>query len=88
MGKRDTKEARREALKLAEEIGPAAAARPAGHQHGHAVRLAWAGERAHRRTGGGGRSEAELLAANKELREQLKQAQQDMGIFQEALGLV
>ena len=30
MGKRDTKEARREALKLAEEIGPAAAARRPG----------------------------------------------------------
>ena len=34
----------------------------------------------------GGRSEAELLAKIKALREQLKQARQDVEILQEALG--
>ena len=34
----------------------------------------------------GGRSEAELLAEIKALREQLKQARQDVEILQEALG--
>ena len=50
MGKRYTKEERREALKLAEEIGSAAAARD---QRRHAVRMAKSGEGAVR--GGGGR---------------------------------
>lgn len=34
----------------------------------------------------GGRSEAELVAENEELREQLNQARQDVQILQEALG--
>ena len=40
MGRRYTEEERREALKLADEIGSAAA----GDQGGHTLRLAWEGE--------------------------------------------
>lgn len=46
MGKRYTVEERAQALKLAEEIGAAAAARRLGINVGHAVRLAWPCKRA------------------------------------------
>lgn len=88
MGKRYTAEERAEALKLAEEIGAASAARRLGinadtlyswrgRQKEHATAL----ERAV-----GGRSKEELLSENARLRAQLKQAQQDVEILQEALG--
>lgn len=87
MGKRYTNEERREALKLADEIGPAAAARRLGI---NADTLYGWRSREKERTAAleaavGGRSEAELLAEIKALREQLKQARQDVEILQEAL---
>ena len=87
MGKWYTKEERREALKLAEEIGPAAAARRLGINVD--TLYGWWGREKERAAAlgaaVGGRSEAELLAEIKALEEQLKQAQQDVGILQEAL---
>lgn len=87
MGKRYTNEERREALKLAEEIGAATAARRLGINvdtlygwRGRAKERAAALEAAV-----GGRSEGELVAEIKELRKQLKQARQDVEILQEAL---
>ncbi|HIS53117.1 MAG TPA: transposase [Candidatus Onthomonas avicola] len=89
MGKWYTKEERREALKLAEEIGPAAAARRLGINAD--TLYGWRGREKERaaalEVAVGGRSEAELLAEIKALGEQLKQAQQDVGILQEALFL-
>lgn len=88
MGKRYTKEERREALKLADEIGPTAAARRLGINvdtiHG------WR-DREKARTAAleadiGGRSEAELMEEIRQLRSQLEQARQDVEILQEALG--
>lgn len=88
MGKRYTNEERREALKLAEEIGAATAARRLGINvdtlygwRGRAKERAVALEAAV-----GGRSEGELVAEIEELRKQLKQARQDVEILQEALG--
>ena len=88
MGKRYTAEERAEALKLAEEIGAAAAARRLGINpdtlygwQGRQKKRAAALERAV-----GGRSEEELLSEVAHLRAQLKQAQQDVEILQEALG--
>ena len=88
MGKRYTEEERREALKLADEIGAAAAARRLGINedtlHG------WRSRERARRTAQisalAGRSEADLLAENAKLRAQLRQSQQNMEILQEALG--
>lgn len=87
MGKRYTSEERREALKLADEIGPAAARRLGINTD---TLYGWR-SREKERTAAleaavGGRSEAELLAEIKALREQLKQARQDVEILQEALG--
>ena len=88
MGKRYRKEERQEALKLAEEIGPAAAARRLGINAD--TLYGWRGREKERsaelEAAVGGRSEAELLAENKALQEQLKQARQDVEILQEALG--
>ena len=83
MGKRYTNEERREALKLADEIGPAAAARRLGINTD--TLYGWR-SREKERTAAleaavGGRSEAELLAEIKALREQLKQARQDVWKF-------
>ena len=80
MGKRYTSEERREALKLADEIGPAAAARRLGINTD--TLYGWR-SREKERTAAleaavGGRSEAELLAEIKALREQLVQARQDV----------
>ena len=88
MGKRYTKEERQEALKLAEEIGAAAAARRLGINvdtlYGWRVREK---ERAAAlKAAVGGRSEEELAAEVEALRKQLRQAQQDVEILQEALG--
>ena len=88
MGKRYTKEERREALKLAEEIGAAAAARRLGINVD--TLYGWRSREKERsaavEAAVGGRSEAELVAENEELREQLNQARQDVQILQEALG--
>lgn len=87
MGKRYTNEERREALKLADEIGPAAAARRLGINTD--TLYGWR-SREKERTAAleaavGGWSEAELLTEIKALREQLKQARQDVEILQESL---
>ena len=88
MGKRYTKEERREALKQAEEIGAAAAARRLGINVD--TLYGWRSREKERsaavEAAVGGRSEAELVAENEELREQLNQARQDVQILQEALG--
>lgn len=88
MGKRYTKEERREALKQAEEIGAAAAARRLGINVD--TLYGWRSREKERsvavEAAVGGRSEAELVAKNEELREQLNQARQDVQILQEALG--
>lgn len=83
MGKRYTNEERQEALKLADEIGPAAAARRLGINTD--TLYGWR-SREKERTAAleaavGGRSEAELLAEIKALWEQLKQARQDVWKF-------
>ena len=88
MGKRYTKEERREALKLAAEIGAAAAARRLGINVD--TLYGWRGREKERAAAQeaaiGGRSEAELLDENRRLRAQLEQARQDVEILQEALG--
>ena len=88
MGKRYTSEERREALKLADEIGPAAAARRLGINTDtlYGWRSREKEQTAALEAAVGGRSEAGLLAEIKALREQLKQARQDVEILQEALG--
>ena len=88
MGKRYTKEERQEALKLAEEIGAAAAAQRQGMNVD--TLYGWRG-RAKERAAAveavvGGRSEGELVAEIEALRKQLRQARQDVEILQEALG--
>ena len=74
MGKRHTKEDRQEVLKLAEEIGPAAVARRLGINAD--TLYGWRGREKERaaelEAAMGGRSEAELWAENKALRDQLK----------------
>ena len=88
MGKRYTDEERREALKLADEIGVAAAARRLGINED--TLYGWRSREKERRAAQtaalAGRSEADLLAENAKLRAQLKQSQQDVEILQEALG--
>ena len=88
MGKRYTKEERREALKLAEEIGAAAAARRLGINVD--TLYGWRGREKEQsaavKAAVGGRSEAELVAEIAQLRSELQQAKQDVEILQEALG--
>ena len=88
MGKRYTKEERLPALKLAEEIGAAAAARRLGINVD--TLYGWRGREKERsaavKTAVGGRSEAELVAEIAHLRSELQQARQDVEILQEALG--
>lgn len=88
MGKRYTAEERTQALKLAEEIGGAAAARRLGIKED--TLYSWRGRERQRaaalESAVGGRSEAELMAENAQLRAQLQQARQDVEILQEALG--
>ena len=88
MGKRYTAEERAQALKLADEIGGAAAARRLGINED--TLYGWRGRERKRaaavEAAVGGRSEAELLEEVKQLRAQLQQARQDVEIHQEALG--
>ena len=88
MGKRYTAEDRAQALKLADEIGGAAAARRFGINED--TLYGWRGRERKRaaavEAAVGGRSEAELLEEVKQLRAQLQQARQDVEILQEALG--
>lgn len=88
MGKRYTAEERAQALKLAEEIGGAAAARRLGINED--TLYGWRGRERKRaaalENAIGGRSEAELMAENARLQAQLQQARQDVEILQEALG--
>ena len=88
MGKRYTAEERAQALKLADEIGGAAAARRLGINED--TLYGWRGRERKRaaavEAAVGGRSEAELLEEVKQLRAQLQQARQDVEILQEALG--
>lgn len=86
--KRYTAEERAQALKLAEEIGGAAAARRLGINED--TLYGWRGRERKRAAAVeaaiGGRSEAELLAEVRQLRSQLQQARQYVEILQEALG--
>ena len=88
MGKRYTAEERVQALKLAEEIGGAAAARRLGINED--TLYGWRGRERKRavalESAVGGRSEAELMEENTRLRAQLQQAQRDVEILQDALG--
>ena len=88
MARKYSKEERQEALKLAEEIGAAAAARRLGINEG--TLYGGGGGRKKRQArleqAVAGRSEADLLEENAKLRVQLLQAQQDVEILQEALG--
>lgn len=88
MGKRYTKEERQEALKPAEEIGAAGAARRLGINVDtlYGWRSREKEQAAALEAAVGGRSEGELAAEIKTLRKQLRQAQQDVEILQEALG--
>lgn len=88
MGKKYSLEERQEALKLADENGTAAAARRLGINED--TLYGWRGRRKKKQTQLeqqlAGRSEADLLAENTQLRAALRQAQQDVEILQEALG--
>ena len=88
MARKYSKEERQEALKLAEEIGAAAAARRLGINED--TLYGWRGRHKKRQARLeqelAGRSEADLLEENSKLRVQLLQAQQDVEILQEALG--
>lgn len=88
MGKTYSMEERQEALKLADEIGTAAAARRLGINVD--TLYGWRGRRKKKQTQLeqqlAGRNEEDLLAENAQLRAALRQAQQDVEILQEALG--
>ena len=77
-----------EALKLADEIGAAAAARRLGINED--TLYGWRGRQKKQRRvleeELGGRSEAELLAEIKRLKSELQQARADVEILQEAVG--
>lgn len=88
MAKKYSAEERREALKLAEEIGAAAAARRLGINED--TLYGWRGRQkkhqAKLEAEIGGRSVEELTVENVKLRNELLQAQRDVEILQEALG--
>lgn len=88
MGRKYSEEERREALKLADEIGAAAAARRLGINED--TLYGWRGRQKKQRRvleeELGGRSEAELLAEIKRLKSELQQARADVEILQEAVG--
>ena len=88
MGDLYSQEEREEALKLADEIGTAAAARRLGINVD--TLYGWRGRRKKKQDGLeqelASRSEADLMAENAQLRAALRQAQQDVEILQEALG--
>ncbi len=88
MARKYSKEERQEALKLAEEIGAAAAARRLGINEDtlYGGRGRQKKRQARLEQELAGRSEADLLEENAKLRAQLLQAQQDVEILQEALG--
>lgn len=90
MGKKYTPEERREALKLADEIGAAAAARRLGINED--TLYGWRGRQKKKQAKLeqelGGRSEMDLLSEVTQLRKQLRQAQQDVEILQAALGFL
>ncbi len=87
MGKKYSQEERQEALKLADEIGTAAAARRLGINED--TLYSWRGRRKKKQAQVeqqlAGRSEADLLAEVAQLRAALRQSQQDVEILQEAL---
>ena len=89
MARKYSKEERQEALKLAKEIGAAAAARRLGINED--TLYGWRGRQKKRQArleqDLAGRSEADLLEENAKLRVQLLQAQQDVEILQGARGL-
>ena len=88
MGNLYSQEKREEALKLADEIGTAAAVRRLGINVD--TLYGWRGRRKKKQDRLeqelAGRSEADLMAENAQLRAALRQAQQDVEILQEALG--
>lgn len=88
MGNLYSQEEREGALKLADEIGTAAAARRLGINVD--TLYGWRGRRKKKQDGLeqelASRSEADLMAENAQLRAALRQAQQDVEILQEALG--
>ena len=88
MGNLYSQEEREEALKLADEIGTAAAAGRLGINAD--TLYGWRGRRKKKQDGLeqelAGRSEADLMAKNAQLRAALRQVQQDVEILQEALG--
>lgn len=87
MAKKYSNEDREEALKLAEEIGVAAAARRLGMNED--TLYGWRNRRKKRtetlKQEVAGRNEEELIAEITRLRTALKQSQQDVEILQEAL---
>ena len=88
MGRIYSQEERQEALKLADEIGTAAAARRLGINAD--TLYGWRGRRKKKQERLeeqlAGRSEVDLTAEIAQLRAALRQAQQDVEILQEALG--
>ncbi len=86
MGKKYSQEDRQEALKLADEIGTAAARRLGINED---TLYCWRGRRKKKQAQVeqqlAGRSETELLAEVAQLRAALRQSQQDVEILQEAL---
>ena len=90
MGNLYSQEEREEALKLADEIGTAAAVRRLGINVD--TLYGWRGRRKKKQDGLeqelAGRSEADLMAKNAQLRAALRQVQQDVEILQEALGFL
>jgi transposase len=88
MAKYYTKEERIEALKLAEEIGAAAAAQRLGIKEG--TIYGWRARAKKQKivfdSNGRQMSEEEIKAENQRLRKELKQAREDVEILQDALG--
>lgn len=88
MAKKYSPTERQEALKLAEEIGAAAAARRLGINvdtlYGWRNRTKKREAKIEQELDG--RSEAELLSEIQQLKEELKKSRQDVEILQEALG--
>ena len=88
MAKKYTQEEREEAIKLAEEIGVVAAAKRLGINED--TLYGWRGRAKQRRTitneAGEPLSLDEVKVENVRLRKELRQAQQDVEILQEALG--
>jgi len=88
MAKKYTKEEQMEALKLAEEIGAAAAAQRLGINENtiYSWRTRVKKQKIVFDRNGRQMSEEEIKAENNRLRKELKQAQEDIEILQDALG--